>query len=172
MRFAFEGREPKIDPTAFIAPTAAVIGDVTIGPRSSIWFSAVVRADSSPIVIGSGTCIQDNAVVHARTTIGDNCTVAHSAIVHGCKVGNGVLVGANAVIFDGCVVEDGAVVGMGAVLKPNTHVPAGTLMVGVPAKPAGRLTPEKIKEREDPENFYVKLVRRYLVSDALRQIEE
>lgn len=171
MRFAFEGKEPKIDPSAFIAPTAVVIGDVTIGPRSSVWFNAVVRGDSSPISIGSGTCIQDNAVVHARTVIGDNCIVAHSAIVHGCTVGNNVLVGASAVIFDGCVVEDGAVVGMGAVLTPNTHVSAGTIMVGLPAQPVGDLTPEQMKERKDPEHFYVQLARRYLASGALKELE-
>ena len=170
MKYAFEGKVPKIDATAFVAPTAAVIGDVTIGPHSSIWFSAVVRGDNSSITIGAGTCIQDNAVVHARTAIGDNCIVGHSAIIHGCLVGNSVLVGASAVIFDGCVVEDGAVIGMGAILKPNTHVPAGTIMIGVPAAPTRQLTVEQMQEREDPEHFYVKLARRYLVPGALEEL--
>ncbi|TAK30018.1 MAG: gamma carbonic anhydrase family protein [Chloroflexota bacterium] len=170
MKYAFEGKAPEIDPTAYVAPTAVVIGDVTIGPRSSIWFGAVLRGDVFAITIGAGTSIQDSVVIHEHTIIGDDCLVGHSAIVHGCRVGNNVLIGSGAIVFDGCVVEDGAVIAMGAVLAPNTHVPAGTVMIGVPAQPVRRLTAEEMQGSKDPDHHYENLARRYQVPGALQEL--
>ena len=102
--------------------------------------------------------------------MGDDCIVAHSAVVHGCTVGNQVLVGAGAIIFDGCVVEDGALIGIGAVVTPNTHVPAWTVMLGVPAQPSGRRSPEPKREGEGGPQFYIRLASRYLAHDALREL--
>jgi len=115
------GKKPKIHPDAFVAETAVVIGDVTIGKDSSIWYGAVLRGDINSITIGERTSIQDNCVVHVDedkpVVVGDDVTVGHGVILHGCKIGNKVLVGMGAVILDGAEIGDGAIVAAGAVVK-------------------------------------------------------
>jgi carbonic anhydrase/acetyltransferase-like protein (isoleucine patch superfamily) len=133
---------PKVHPTAFVAPTAAVIGDVVLAENSSVWFGAILRGDSGQIVIGEGSNIQDGAVLHDGTKVGKNCTISHMASVHGCTIDDNVLIANGALVLDGCEIGEGAVIGAGAVLPPGTKVPPGTLMFGVPASPAG-----EVKER-------------------------
>ena len=137
--FSYRGRLPTIAGTAFLAPTATVIGDVLIGDLSSIWFGAVVRGDVFPIRIGARTNIQDNAVVHvtgdrAATTIGDDVTVGHLAIVHGCTIGDRCLVGMGSIVLDGAVVEEECMVGAGSVIPPRMRIPSRSLVVGNPAR--------------------------------------
>ncbi len=137
--YEYMGVRPTIGRDVYIAPTASIIGDVTIGDGASIWFNTVLRGDVMPISIGARTNIQDGSVVHvtngiARTTIGDDVTVGHMVLLHGCTVGNTVLVGMGSVLLDGSVVEDGAIVGAGALLPPGMRVAAGTLVMGRPAK--------------------------------------
>ena len=169
MLMTLHGKTPEVSPQAFIAPTAALIGDVTVGADSSVWFGAVVRGDVASITIGVGTSIQDNCVLHTEhdrpLTVGDNCTVGHGAIIHCTSVGSNCLIGMGAVLLDGAVIGDHCIIGAGAVVKENAVVPAGTMMVGVPAKPIRTLTPEQIAFL-DGTPPYVDLAREYLEESA------
>ena len=165
MLMTLRGRTPAVSPEAYVAPTAAIIGDVTVGPDSSVWFGAVIRGDSAAITVGRATSIQDNAVLHTEAdrplTIGDNVTVGHGAIVHCTSVGSNTLIGMGAVLLDGAVIGDHCIIGAGAVVKENAVVPAGTMMVGIPAKPVRELGPEQIAFL-DGVSPYVGLAREYL----------
>jgi carbonic anhydrase/acetyltransferase-like protein (isoleucine patch superfamily) len=134
--YALGDLRPRVHESAFIAPTAVLIGDVVVEANASIWFGAVLRGDSGQVVVGEGTNIQDNAVLHGTTRLGRDCTVAHLALVHGVEVEDNVLIGNGALVYDGCHIRAGAVIGAGAVLAPNTEVPPGALMLGVPARRA------------------------------------
>ena len=137
----------KIAEWVYIAEGAKIIGDVTIGEDSSVWYNAVIRGDSNSIVIGENTNVQDNAVLHASHNhalqIGDNVTIGHGAIVHGCTVGNNVLIGMGAIILDGAVIEDNCIIGAGALVTQNKVVPEGSLALGNPAKVVRELTEEE-----------------------------
>lgn len=137
---------PRIDPSAFVAEGATVAGNVTIGPRSSIWFGTVVRSEYAAIAIGAETNLQDLTVVHADpafpVTIGDRVTVGHRVILHGCRVDDDALIGMGAVVMNGAVVGEGAVVAAGAVVTEGTQVPPRTIAMGVPAKIVEREVPE------------------------------
>lgn len=162
----FEGKTPVIDKSAFIAPTAAIIGDVEIGPDSGIWFHCVLRGDMNFIRIGARTNIQDGTVIHVDsrtypTIIGDDVTVGHMALLHACTLESGSFVGMNATVMDGAVVEKGAIVAAGALVPPGKRVPAGQLWGGTPAKYL-RDTGEKDQamiDRIAPN--YVALAKRY-----------
>ena len=130
----------RIHPTAFIAPGAVVLGDVTLGPRSSVWYQAVLRGDMAPIVIGEATNIQDGTVVHVDegkpALIGAHVGVGHRAILHGCTVEDECLIGMGSVLLNGVVIGTGSVVAAGAVVREGMVVPAGSLVMGVPARVA------------------------------------
>ncbi|MCS7085783.1 MAG: gamma carbonic anhydrase family protein, partial [Bacteroidia bacterium] len=137
------GFTPQIHPTVFLAETAVVIGDVVIGPESSVWYNVVIRGDVHSIRIGSRSNIQDGAVVHctyqkAKTDIGNNVTVGHGAIVHGCTLHDFVLIGMGAKVLDHAVVESESVVAAGSVVLERTVVESGWLYAGVPAKKVKR----------------------------------
>lgn len=135
--YALDGNVPVIAAGVFVAPTAAVIGNVAIGAGASVWFSAVIRGDDMPVSIGEGTNVQDGAVVHSTedvcaATIGRDVVVGHGAILHGCVVGDGAMIGIGAVVLDGAIVGSGAVVAAGALVPPGKEVPPGQLWVGSP----------------------------------------
>jgi len=162
---------PRVDPHAFVHPDATVIGDVTLGPESTVWPSAVLRGDYGTITVGARSSVQDGSVVHAGpgfpTTVGDGCVIGHLAHLEGCTLEDESLVGSGAVVLHFAVVGPGATVGAGAVVPNRMVVPAGALAVGVPA----RVTPnasstEMIRLAADE---YVKNARRYLA--ALRRID-
>lgn len=137
--YALGDSEPKIDPLAFVHPDAVIIGDVTIGPESSIWPSAVLRGDSNGhIIIGARTSIQDGAVIHTTdvypTIVGDDCTVGHLAHLEGCEIKDGSLVGTASVVLHQAVVGPGALVAANAVVLNNQVVPPGALAMGIPAR--------------------------------------
>jgi carbonic anhydrase/acetyltransferase-like protein (isoleucine patch superfamily) len=144
----FRGGTPSIDPSAYVVASAVIVGDVTIGAQSSVWFHAVVRGDVMPVRIGARTNVQDNATLHvtsgrAATTLGDDVTVGHAAICHGCTVGNRVLVGMGAILLDGVDVGDDCLIGAGALLTPRTRIPAGQLVLGNPARAVRALTADE-----------------------------
>ncbi|MBO0839540.1 MAG: gamma carbonic anhydrase family protein [Sciscionella sp.] len=136
--FSFEGTSPKVDQSAWIAPNATVIGDVTVEADASIWYGVVIRADFGPIVIRAGANIQDNAVIHTNgdgvVEIGAGATIAHSVVMHGTSVGEQSIVGNGAVVQDGARIGRRCMVGAGALIAPGTVVPDETLAVGAPAK--------------------------------------
>lgn len=138
MILSYRGISPKIHESCFVAESASVVGDVTIGEDSSVWYGAVIRGDEDSLVIGRRTSIQDNAVIHCNegfpVKIGDNVTVGHGAIVHGCTVGDNALIGMGATVLDGAVIGENAVVGAGAVVKERDVIPEGAVAVGIPAK--------------------------------------
>lgn len=141
------GITPQIGTGTFIAPTAAVIGDVIIGEASSVWYNAVIRGDVNKIRIGSNVSIQDGCCLHtsggdAYIEIGSNVTVGHNATLHGCKIYSDVLIGMGSTLLDNVIVESGSVVAAGALVLSKTHIPQGELWGGVPAKFIKKLTPE------------------------------
>jgi carbonic anhydrase/acetyltransferase-like protein (isoleucine patch superfamily) len=143
--YEYMGLRPAIGRNVYLAPTAVVIGDVTLGEGSSVWFGTVVRGDVMPIVIGARTNLQDGSVIHVTggqtsTTVGDDVTVGHMVLLHGCTVGNRVLVGMGSVVLDGAVIEDDAVVGAGSLVTPGTRIPSGSLAMGRPAKVVRAMT--------------------------------
>ncbi len=145
----YRGKRPQIHAEAFLAPTAVVVGDVVIGPRSSVWFYAIVRGDVERIRIGARTNIQDNAVVHVTrdtwaTFLGDDVTLGHHATVHGATIGNRVLVGIGATVLDGAEIGDDCLIAAGALVPPGMKVPPRSLVSGVPGKVRRSLDDEEV----------------------------
>lgn len=145
------GYTPQIGKNCFIAETAAVLGEVTIGDNCSIWYGTVLRGDVNSIVIGNNVNIQDGAVVHtlyrrSRTVIGDNVSIGHNATVHGATIEANSLVGMGATILDNAVVKSGAIVAAGALVPSGTIVESGWIYAGVPAKKIKEVSPEQQKE--------------------------
>ncbi len=138
MIYELDGVRPKIDPTAWVAPTAVLIGNVIVGPRANIWFGAVLRGDNEPIVVGEGSNIQENSVLHtdmgSPLTIGANCTIGHKAMLHGCTVADGSLIGMGATLLNGAKIGAGSLVGACALVTEGKEIPPGSLVMGAPAK--------------------------------------
>ncbi len=144
------GKEPSLGQDCFLAETATLIGDVTVGDNCSIWFNAVLRGDVHYIKIGNNTNIQDNAVVHATykkspTNIGNNVTIAHGAIIHGCTLKDNVMIGMNAVVLDDAVVESNTIIAAGSVVTKGTVVESGSVYAGIPAKKIKDISPELLE---------------------------
>jgi gamma-carbonic anhydrase len=157
---------PVVAPDAFIAPGAQVIGDVTIGAGSSIWFNCVLRGDGNSIRIGQRTNIQDGSIVHITreahgTRIGDDVLVGHMAIVHGCILENRSFVGLGATVMDGCVIESDAMLAAGALLTPGKRIPAGQMWAGRPAKYMRDLTPDDIASTRAGTAGYAELAQHF-----------
>ena len=154
-----------IDKTVFIADGAKVIGDVEIGANSSVWFNAVIRADSDKVSIGENSNVQDNAVIHTSegfgVQIGDNVTIGHGAIVHGCTVENNVMIGMGAIVLNGAVIGENSIIGAGALVTQGKIIPAGSLAFGNHVKVVRELTDDEIKSITDNANSYVKEANEY-----------
>ena len=144
---------------AMIAPNATVVGDVILEKNANIWYGAVLRGDSGTIVIGEGSNVQDNAVIHDATTIGKDCTVGHGAIVHGCTIADGCLIGMGAIVLNGAVLGEECLVGAGAVVTGKIHAPAGSLLLGNPARIVRELTMEQREESRKNAEHYVLLAK-------------
>lgn len=135
--FSFEGAQPKIHPSAWVAPTATLVGDVTVEADASVWYGAVLRADFGPIVVGAGANIQDNSVIHTgadATVIGAGATVGHLCVIHGCEIGTEALIGNGATVQDGARIGERVLVAAGALVAPGAVIEPETMAVGVPAK--------------------------------------
>ncbi len=135
----FGDKQPQIDPAAFVHPAAVLIGDVVVGPESSVWPNVTLRGDDGPIVIGRQTSIQDNSVIHCTeglswTRVGDRVTIGHSAVLHGCTIHDDVLIGMGSILLDNAVVESGALVAAGTLVPPGKVVRSGTVVAGNPMK--------------------------------------
>lgn len=164
-----------VHPTAFIAPNATIIGDVTIGRHSSVWYGAVIRADTTPVTIGDETNIQEGCILHADpgypARIGDRVTLGHGAIVHGATIEDDVLVGIRAVVLNGAKVGRGSIVGAGAVVTEGTIIPPNSLVLGVPAKAVKEVTPEQAKRIRESAISYVEYAKQHK-EDARRQMPD
>lgn len=136
--FSFEGKSPVVHPGAFVAPTATLIGDVTVEDGASIWYGVVIRADICTVVVRAGTNVQDNSVLHAAPgetlTIGPDATIGHGCVVHCRDVGEKALIGNGSTLLDGAVVGPGTLVAAGSVVTPGAEIPGGVVAAGVPCK--------------------------------------
>jgi carbonic anhydrase/acetyltransferase-like protein (isoleucine patch superfamily) len=149
----------------FIAPTATVIGEVTLGEDTGIWFGAVVRGDKDRIEIGTGSNIQDNAVVHTSAgfpaLIGKEVSVGHGAILHGCTIGDRVLVGMGAIVMNGARIGEDTIIAAGAVVTEGSVIPPGSVVMGVPAKVVKQATPGQLEGIRRNAESYIALARSY-----------
>ncbi len=167
MLLPFRGTGPVFDDSVFIVDSCDIIGDVTIGANSSVWFRVVIRGDVNNIRIGSRTNVQDGTVIHVTnkthpTVIGDDVTIGHNVTIHGCTIGDRCLIGMGSIILDGAVVESDSMVAAGALVAPGTVVRSGSLYVGSPAKYKRDLTQaEKDFLSQSAQNYldYVALYR-------------
>lgn len=160
----FQGRAPVIPASAFVAPTAVVVGDVVVGEGTSLWYGTVVRGDVGPIRIGARTNIQDLCLLHVTTglpglAIGDEVTVGHRAILHGATVGNRCLIGMGAILLDGCAIGEESLVGAGSVVREGTVVPPRSFVAGVPAVVKGPIPPHVHARLRPSADGYVELAR-------------
>ena len=162
-------RPNQIDPSTFVADGAVVVGDVTIEQHSSVWFHAVLRGDVAPIHVGSRTNIQDGAVLHADEgypcVLGDGVTVGHNAIVHGCQIADDVLIGMGSVVMTGAVIGTRSIIGVGAVVTEGTEIPAGSLVLGIPAKVKRPVGVKDLESIHSAAEHYVENAKRYRGSD-------
>src|SRR6202167_1262871 len=163
--FAFEGRAPEVSPTAWIAPTATLVGEVYVEEEASIWYGAVLRADFGPIIVRRGANIQDGSVLHGGTDpvteIGEGATVGHLCVVHGAIVGKEALIGNGATVLDQAVIGSHALVAAGATLPPRMRIPDGTQAAGVPARVTGPLSEGAKVWVENNPAVYRALARRH-----------
>lgn len=164
MIITYRGKTPKIHPSAFIAPTAVLIGDVEVGEESSIWFGTVLRGDNGPIRIGKRTSVQDNAVLHVMTLtqIDDDVTIGHGAIMEDCHVKNHALIGTHATLLNRSVIGVGSLVAAGSVVGEGVEIPDHVLAAGVPAKVKKPIEGEAARWIEIAAEEYVELSRSYI----------
>lgn len=157
------GKDPKVDPESFTAPTSVVIGDVTLRAGASVWYGAVLRADFGPIVIGADSNIQDNCTLHVDPgfpiTVGERVSVGHNAVLHGATVEDDCLIGMGATVLNGAVIGAGSLVAAQALVPQGMRVPPGSLVAGVPAKVRRELTEEEREGLTLNGTFYVDLAK-------------
>lgn len=165
--FAFEGRAPRVDSTAFVAPTATLIGDVVVEAGASVWFNTVLRADYGPVIVREGANVQDGSVLHSPpgipVDIGPGATVAHMCIIHGAHIGAEALIANHATVLDGVVIGARSLVAAGALVTGGTKIPAEVLVVGAPATVKGPIvgTGAEMWVKVNPK-AYQDLAQRYL----------
>jgi carbonic anhydrase/acetyltransferase-like protein (isoleucine patch superfamily) len=166
MFIEFNGKTPRVHPTAFVAPTAVLIGDVEVGAEASIWFGTVLRGDNGPIRVGARSNVQDNAVIHvserSQTTIGDDVTIGHCATMEDCTIENGALIGTRAVVLNGATVGRRAMVAAGSVVAAGASIPPEVLAAGSPAVVKKPLTGAATTWVDHAGPEYVQLSRTYL----------
>jgi len=169
----FKGIHPRIDQSAFIAETAVLIGEVSVGPESSIWYNVVARGDVNFISIGARSNVQDMTMLHvthkkhaddpgASLVIGDDVTIGHSVTLHGCTLENGCFIGMQAMVMDKAVVGEGALVGARALVTEGTIIPPHTLWIGAPARYKRDLTPDEVAWLNKSAGNYVRYSREFL----------
>lgn len=163
---SFKGNHPKIDPTAFVAENAIVIGDVEVGPGSNIWFHSIVRGDMNYIRIGSHVNIQDACVLHIDKKlyplfIEDEVVLGHRVVAHGCRIRRRSLIGIGAILLNGSEIGEESIVGAGSVVTPGTIIPPRTLALGAPAKPIRPLNERDLEMIKDTLQDYQELKKIY-----------
>ena len=163
--YALDDLIPQVDPTAWVAEQACVIGQVTIGPQAGIWYGAVLRGDTAPIHIGARSNVQDNSVLHVDMdvplVVGEDVTVGHQVVLHGCTIGDGSLIGIQAVVLNGARIGRNCLVGAGALVTEGKEFPDGSLIMGSPAKVVRELTPEALERMRRSAAFYVHNAQRH-----------
>jgi carbonic anhydrase/acetyltransferase-like protein (isoleucine patch superfamily) len=161
-----DGKRPEIDPTAFIADNAMIIGDVDIGPRANVWFHCIVRGDTNYIRIGSNCNIQDACVLHVvkdryPVILEDDVVLGHRVVVHGCRVGRGSLIGIGAIVLDGAEIGEESIIGAGSVVSPKSIIPPRTLAMGAPARVVRSIDDTDISKIKGITEEYLELMESY-----------
>ena len=163
--YEVDGMTPQVDATAWIADSAQVMGNVTIGPDASVWFGCVLRGDTESMSIGEGSNIQDLTVMHADLglplTIGKHVTVGHKVMLHGCTIGDESLIGIGAVVLNGARIGKNCLVGAGSLVTEGKEFPDGSMIMGTPAKVVRQLTPEQIEGLRQSAQHYIDNARRF-----------
>lgn len=164
--YALGELKPQIDPTAWVAPTAVLIGDVRIGPGANIWFNCVLRGDTNPVIVGARSNIQDGTVIHVDhgdnpAIIGDDVTVGHAAIIHACRIENRAFIGMGATVLDGAVVEEAGLLGARGLLGPGKRIGRQELWVGSPARLQRVMTDEERAGWDETVPHYLGLKEMY-----------
>jgi phenylacetic acid degradation protein len=163
--YAYGKHIPEIDPSAYIFPSADVIGHVILGAKVYVGAGAVIRGDYGTIVIGDGSAIEENVTIHARVaqqaTIGKNVTIGHAAMIHNCTIHDGVVIGMNAVVSDYAEIGENAIIAEGAVVKSKTIIAPGSIAAGIPAKEIGKASPEQIAFWQAAKQIYQDLCHQY-----------
>jgi carbonic anhydrase/acetyltransferase-like protein (isoleucine patch superfamily) len=166
MIYEFLNSSPQFDDTVFVAPSADIIGDVTIGSESSIWFNVTIRGDVNWIEIGERTNIQDNSSVHVTnqtgpTSIGNDVTIGHNAMVHACTIHDRVLIGIQSTVLDGAIIHSDVILAAGSLVPPGKELESGYLYMGSPAKKSRKLTDEEIESIKQNAANYIAYQRAY-----------
>lgn len=163
--FKLDNLTPDVHATAWVADNAQVVGNVTLGEASSVWFGVVIRGDTESITVGKGSNIQDNSVLHADVgmplVIGENVTVGHQVMLHGCSVGDGSLIGIQAVVLNGAKIGKNCLVGAGALVTEGKEFPDGTMIFGSPAKAVRQLSDAQIEALKMSARHYMQNANRY-----------
>jgi carbonic anhydrase/acetyltransferase-like protein (isoleucine patch superfamily) len=163
--YQLDDHAPHIDPTAWVADTAQVMGAITLEAHTSVWFGAVLRGDTETIQIGEGSNVQDLAVIHADiglpVVVGKHVTVGHQVMLHGCTIGDESLIGIGAVVLNGARIGRHCVVGAGSVVTEGKEFPDGSLIMGTPAKVVRQLTPEQIEGLRMSAKHYIQNALRF-----------
>jgi carbonic anhydrase/acetyltransferase-like protein (isoleucine patch superfamily) len=166
--FSFEGHEPDVSPTAWIAPTATLVGDVRVEAEASVWYGAVLRADFGPIIIRRGANVQDGSVLHGGddpvTEVGEGATIGHLCVVHGAVIGREALIGNGSTVLDGVVIGDRALVAAGCTVPPGMKIGDDMMAVGVPAKVIGPVRGGAKQWVQGNPEIYRELARRHAAS--------
>ncbi|MEY2780428.1 MAG: hypothetical protein RL307_132 [Pseudomonadota bacterium] len=164
---------PQVDDTAWIAPSAQVMGAVHLHAHSSVWFGAVIRGDNEPVTVGEGSNIQDGAMLHSDyglpLTVGKNVTVGHKVTLHGCQIGDNTLIGMDAVVLNGAVIGKNCVVAAGSLVTEGKSFPDGSMIMGSPAKAVRELEPAFIERIEKSAKSYVANAQRF--AKGLKRID-
>lgn len=170
--YELEGRAPQLAASAWVADSAQVMGDVTLGENVSVWFGSVLRGDTSSLQVGAGSNIQDGSVLHADPgqplVVGERVTVGHQVMLHGCTIGDESLIGIGAVVLNGAKIGRNCLVGAGALVTEGKEFPDGSMIIGSPAKAVRELSPEQIEGLRQSAQHYIDNARRY--QNGLRKL--
>ncbi|MEF2244976.1 MULTISPECIES: gamma carbonic anhydrase family protein [unclassified Paenibacillus] len=168
MLIPYKGIIPTLQQDCYVAEGAKIIGDVAVGPQSTIWFNAVLRGDLAPIRIGSRCNVQDGVVGHVNTDqpllLADEVSIGHSAIIHGCTIGKGTLIGMGAIVLNGAEIGEYALIGAGSIVTENKKIPSYTLSLGSPAKVVRELTEDDLTRMRRTMESYVTKGIEYRIS--------
>jgi carbonic anhydrase/acetyltransferase-like protein (isoleucine patch superfamily) len=163
--YELDGVAPEVDPSAWIADSAQVMGRVTLGAEASVWFGTIIRGDTESITIGRGSNIQDGSVMHADIgmpiVLGENVTVGHKVMLHGCTIGDETLIGIGAIVLNGAKIGRNCLVGAGALVTEGKEFPDGSMILGSPAKAVRPLTPGQMEGLRQSARHYVENARRF-----------
>ncbi|MDD3146628.1 MAG: gamma carbonic anhydrase family protein [Candidatus Riflebacteria bacterium] len=174
MLIDFCGKKPTVPSSCFVARSAELVGDISLGENVNVWYGTVIRADINSIRVGDNTNIQDSSVVHVdrateipgsgQVSIGRNVTIGHRAVIHACDIGDNCLIGMGAIVLSGAVIGEGSILAAGAVVKENEVIPPGSLVAGVPAKVKAQVSPEWQNRILESARHYVELGQKHKTS--------